>query len=468
MRREQIQSQAQLRPNPRTRWWFSPLLWLVVLLGAHERALGQGTLLNLVTNGPRASFLNLVILSEGYTADELGRFETDARKVADGILSTEPFKAYRRCFNVFGIAVASLESGSDHPSKGIFRSTYFSSTYDSQGIERLITVSEDGRFQVYNMLLKHVPEYDLAIVLVNDPQYGGSGGNFATIVSTQTSSAEIAIHELGHSLGGLGDEYGDPYPNFPDTEEHNTTQETDRSKVKWRHWIDDSTPVPTPGTVDFEGVVGLFEGAHYHKTGWYRPKLTCRMRTLSAPFCEVCGEALVLAMYVYVRPIVSVTPAAGTEMGATNMQSATFSVGILPLDEAPMRLQWLVDGQPVPGAVGTVFEPRGFDFAPGSHQITVQVLDATERVRTDNFSRLVDTRTWQLRAAQEPVTLTARYSAGKLELSWSGTARGFVLESAAIGAEALTWTARLTITGETGTTLTAANFGELFRLRVPR
>lgn len=453
----------------RTQCWVS-LLWLAFLLVAPEGVLGQGTLLNVVTNGPRASFFNLVILSEGYTADELVRFGADAQRLADRIFSVEPFKAYRRCFNVFGIAVASSESGSDHPSKGVYRSTYFSSTYDSQGIDRLITVTADGRFQVYNMLLKHVPDYDLAIVLVNDPQYGGSGGNFPTIVSTESSSAEIAIHELGHTLGGLGDEYGDPYPNYPDTEEHNTTKETDRNKVKWRAWIDPATPVPTPATTEFDATVGLFEGAHYHETGWYRPKLTCRMRDLSAPFCEVCGEALVLAMYVYVRPILSATPAAGAGLTVTNLQTAAFTVGTLPLDEAGYQIEWLVDNQPVPGVTGAVFEPSGFDLAPGSHAITVRVVDPTDRVRTDTFSRLVDTRNWQLRVVREPVTLTARYSGGGVELSWSGAAQGFVLESAAVGAgnEALVWTARLSVNHETGATFPAGDSGELFRLRTPR
>ena len=95
-------------------------------------------------------------------------------------------------------------------------------------------------------------------------------------------------------LAGLGDEYTTANPGYPDIEEPNTTRETNRTAIKWKAWIDASTPVPTPPTNP--NLVGLFEGAHYHPTGWYRPKLNCLMRNFGVGFCEVCQEALVLVV----------------------------------------------------------------------------------------------------------------------------------------------------------------------------
>ncbi len=44
------------------------------------------------------------------------------------------------------------------------------------------------------------------LVVHNDPTYGGSGGTVGT-VSIDSSAPQIAVHELGHSLFSLGDEY---------------------------------------------------------------------------------------------------------------------------------------------------------------------------------------------------------------------------------------------------------------------
>jgi hypothetical protein len=51
-----------------------------------------------------------------------------------------------------------------------------------------------------------------------------------------------------------------------------------------------STPVPTPATVAYYRVVGLFEGAQYQPTGWYRPQYDCKMNHLGVDFCAVCTE----------------------------------------------------------------------------------------------------------------------------------------------------------------------------------
>src|ERR1043165_8157445 len=74
-----------------------------------------------------------------------------------------------------------------------------------------------------------------------------------------------------------------------------------------------ATPVPTPAVSSNSAVVGLFEGAHYHFTGWFRPKLTCKMRALGVAFCEVCSETLVKSIYGQIRPIEATSPATNNE-----------------------------------------------------------------------------------------------------------------------------------------------------------
>lgn len=207
----------------------------------------------LFESGPRDNRINLVVLSEGYTASELGAFPAQAQKLVDHLFSEDPFLAYKNLFNAYSISVASEESGADIPSEDIDVDTAFDATFGSSGIERLLTIINS---KVSTVLLNHLPEYDIVLVLVNSTKYGGSGGNFA-VTSLASSAVEIAAHEIGHSFGGLADEYelagGSP------RERPNATAETDRAKIRWNSWIEDETPVPTPEGSEWRDVIGLFE-----------------------------------------------------------------------------------------------------------------------------------------------------------------------------------------------------------------
>lgn len=43
---------------------------------------------------------------------------------------------------------------------------------------------------------------------------------------------------------------------------------------------------------DHAGMVGLFEGARYRETGWWRSAITCRMRETADPFCPQCQQII--------------------------------------------------------------------------------------------------------------------------------------------------------------------------------
>src|SRR5512140_3792499 len=78
------------------------------------QACAQATLTALFTNGPTANRINLVVLSEGYTAGQLGQFLIDARNAVSNMLAVPPYFEYSNYFNAFAISVASVQPGSDH------------------------------------------------------------------------------------------------------------------------------------------------------------------------------------------------------------------------------------------------------------------------------------------------------------------------------------------------------------------
>ena len=363
----------------------------MLLIGFAFSALAQ-TRTTILSNGPNR--MNLTLLSEGYRDSEKALFLEDATNVVRSFLSAQPYIEYQTYFNAAAIFIASSESGSDHPAYPLTNSTYFNSSYDLE--ERLITIPLDqtGKGKVDALIRAQAPETHLTILIVNDLVFGGGGGPIL-ITSRNVTSREIVIHESGHTLAGLGDEYSDSFPGFPDVEEPNTTRETNRNSIKWKAWISPSTPVPTPESFDYASEVGLFQGAHYQSNGWYRPKLDCGMRHLGVPFCEVCTEALVKAICKRVHLIESFSPAAlKFSVGAT--QTVVFHVSPLQPASHNLAIQWLTNGISVAGATNATFELPVAALPKGTYLIRAQINDPTSLVRNDPENVLSNSLTWRM------------------------------------------------------------------------
>ena len=332
--------------------------------------------------GPRDKRVNIVILGDGYVASEKAKFLTHMKTVADAVIKDLPLTEYSDYFNLYGIFVPSNQSGADIPAQGIMRDTYYGASYSG----RLLTISTTKAFSVIN---KNLPEADMQFIVVNYDMYGGSGGQVAV---ANYADPEIIAHEAQHSFSGLGDEYD--YEGVTPWESPNTTKQTNRSQVRWNHWIAETTPVPTPETQAYAKLSGLFEGAAYNATGWYRPKQNCRMRENGIPFCEACSETIILSMYEKVSPMDSAFPKPGVAPVAVAMNE------IPPLRVKPkvplehtLAVAWIVDGKLVSTASGTQFNQT---LAPGSHKVTARVTDTTHMVRKDPDGLLNDSVSWQV------------------------------------------------------------------------
>ena len=56
--------------------------------------------------------------------------------------------------------------------------------------------------------------------------------------------------------------------------------------------LNDSIPIPTPRTKEFENKIGVFEGGGYLSKGIYSPYQDCKMKSNNMKqFCPVCEEA---------------------------------------------------------------------------------------------------------------------------------------------------------------------------------
>jgi hypothetical protein len=307
-----------------------------------------GSLLELQKMGDPARKVDLLLLGDGYTASERGKFEQDAKRFTEMLFSTSPFREHRQDFNVWGLCPPAEESGISRPSTGIYRRNPLGASYDTFGTERYILTTDN---RALRDAASFAP-YEFIEILVNGATYGGGGifNQYATVAIDNAWAAYVAVHEFGHHFAGLGDEYYTSdvayLPPEKKTEpwEPNVTALLDPPHLKWKDLLEPGTPIPTPWNKDqfdaferkiqqqrkelraqgkpekemeelfrkereqedamlaaekYAGKVGAFEGANYEPKGYYRPQVDCIMFTRAKRFCAVCRRAIekVIGMY---------------------------------------------------------------------------------------------------------------------------------------------------------------------------
>lgn len=252
----------------------------------------------IVDNGDPAEKVDLVILAEGYTVEEMGKFEKDAKQLIDYMFIQEPFKEYKSHFNIWLVKSESKESGTDIPGKGIYKKTVLNSNFYTFDSERYLTTMDV--FAVRDAAA--VVPYDDICIVVNSEKYGGGGvyNHYALTSANHQLSNQVFVHEFGHSFAGLGDEYytsSTSYNDFFNLEiepwQPNLTTLTDFSK-KWESLVKEETPIPTMRKDENENTVGVYEGGGYVSKGMYSPYMDCRMKSNKPGyFCPVCRDAIV-------------------------------------------------------------------------------------------------------------------------------------------------------------------------------
>lgn len=250
-----------------------------------------------INNGTCSNKVDIAIVAEGYTLEQMDKFEKDAIRLTDALFNVSPFKENKTLFNVRFIKSPSEEQGTDLPQQNNWKKTAVDTRFYTFETDRYISVYNYSKL---GKVLANVP-YDQIIVLVNTKAYGGGGiYNYYSIAIADNIYAEhVFIHEFGHAFAGLADEYDDADDSNADFYnlniepwEPNITSLIAFEK-KWKNMVDKKTPIPTPFNKNYEKTIGAFEGAGYKEKGLYRPTPTCIMRTLDKlEFCPVCQKAI--------------------------------------------------------------------------------------------------------------------------------------------------------------------------------
>src|SRR5437763_2101221 len=218
-----------------------------------------GPLMRIHEAGDPSRKLDFLILGHGYTAAERSKFERDARRLTDILFRTSPFKERQADINVWGLSPAAAQSGVSRPSQHLYRRSPVGATYDAFDSGRYVLTFENKAFRD---IAANAP-YDVVEILTNSATYGGGGiyNLYSTVAADSEWASYIFVHEFGHHLAGLADEYyTSDVAYLPPAEkvepwEPNVTALLDPLKLKWRDLVSPGTPLPTPWPKDeFEGV----------------------------------------------------------------------------------------------------------------------------------------------------------------------------------------------------------------------
>ncbi len=194
--------------------------------------------------------VDFVFVAEGYTAGDKGKFKADVGRMTEFLFSIEPYKALKDRFNIRAVFRPSPEKGMDEPRQRAYRKTVLNASFNAFDLDRYMLIEEDHRM---HEIAGQVP-YDALIVLVDSKRYGGGSIAFDYCVTTvdHARSLEVFVHELGHSFGGLADEYyqsevsyNEFYPKGIEPLEPNITALLDPAHVKWQDLLSPGIGVPT-------------------------------------------------------------------------------------------------------------------------------------------------------------------------------------------------------------------------------
>ncbi|WP_284750116.1 M64 family metallopeptidase [Amycolatopsis sp. RTGN1] len=377
--------------------WAGLVAALLITAGVATPAQAEepaATVTDVQVTGPVAQRFNLVVLGDGYTAAEQPKFFADVQRHVSTLWSLEPFKSYRSYFNVYAVSIASPESGVDcdssldAPRRDTPLNMGFWGGCNAASVQRLLTVDDDAAQRYADRVPGTTRANRQILALANSGTYGGAGGTYATASGGNALSALISPHELGHSLGGLDDEYdyyarnvpGGAYEGGePDSIHHTvlTTRQMRDQHAKWYRWLGEPS--------ESGGTIGRFEGGLYTQTGVWRPSRHSMMKTLGYAFDQVGRERMTQRISAKVPLIGGGTPA-GT-LGADRV------VWVRPMHPVSHRLDvtWTLDGAPLHGA--DALDLRQAHVKPGKHTLIAKVTDPTPFVR-DPAARPAATRTW--------------------------------------------------------------------------
>lgn len=223
----------------------------------------------------------IVFMGDGFTQNEQEKFFEVAETTTKNLLKLEPFSSFRSQINVYAISTISNESGVSELWGDFKRDTYLQVArlgnnvkFGEEGGKRAVALKE----KLEKTLENNATIGTIHVVCNFYDHFGASVNSLWSFSSLDEnfSGGEPAIHELGHSIGNLGDEYN------VKGEKPNTSEK--KNDVPWKNFL------------GYKGI-GVVHNDNQSAPDKYIPSNSCIMKDPGhSAFCEVCKHSLAVRM----------------------------------------------------------------------------------------------------------------------------------------------------------------------------
>lgn len=223
------------------------------------------------------------------------------------------------------------------------------------------------------------------------PNRDKGGGGAARNLEKRVGNAVIAgngigkmLHEISHTCMSLGDEYTTAATGTSAFPTYASDLNYERDKIKWRKWIDPTTPLPTPYEAEYLDRVGAFEGNQYHLVDYYRSTAQgCIMGAgvfdNTEEMCPVCNQRVSMRVYDLVDIVKSTLPEQ-REIKIMGRKKIRFEVDHLVPEPNTQVVRWFLNGKLIATGVDGLEVEFG---AISNYKLVCSITDETENIRPD-------------------------------------------------------------------------------------
>lgn len=338
----------------------------------------------------------VTFVSSGYRAVDADLFSRDVRRALDTLrtpasspiqLDADPWPRYFTLLNLYAVFEPSDDTGASKPvgpghvcsnnrtfCSAVVRRNNLECTYGTPLPQHVSCSSA----LVLN-LASYAPKADVVVVLLNDAEYGASGRPGIAVVNNGPHLSPLLVHELGHAVGHLADEYSYGFSESGGVVLANCAASAEAAVDEWAEWRG-------AGKADAVATRGCSFDNYFRSTAEQ-----CLMRSATSPsMCSVCKERMVETFFA--SPFALDSPRCPPDGFEVLLRSGSESVPLsinhhFATANRDVSVVWtLPDGSTIAGLPSITL--RGSELANRvASNVSVNITDLSPLVRPSRIGR---------------------------------------------------------------------------------